>query len=242
MRVFAGPNGSGKSTLNTVLPPYLIGRYLNPDSIELALRAGTLDLSNYGIEITADSLLEHFRSSSFLQSLGVQVGTKDLRIDHGLLQSDLEPRSYIASIFADYLRNRWLENRIPFTFETVMSSMDKVDFMQLARAAGYRVYLYYICTEDPAINASRVKERVRLGGHSVPEEKIYSRYRRSLENLGPAIKNSDRAYLFDNSGIGTDKTFLAQIDDGTNFTSHHGISVNWIETYVIAKLSGEAAP
>jgi predicted ABC-type ATPase len=32
--MFSGPNGSGKSTLKTVLPPELLGVYLNPDEIE----------------------------------------------------------------------------------------------------------------------------------------------------------------------------------------------------------------
>jgi len=38
MRVFAGPNGSGKSTLKSVLPPPLLGVYLNPDEIEVQER------------------------------------------------------------------------------------------------------------------------------------------------------------------------------------------------------------
>lgn len=37
--MFAGPNGSGKSTLKTVLPPALLGVYINPDEIEQELRA-----------------------------------------------------------------------------------------------------------------------------------------------------------------------------------------------------------
>jgi hypothetical protein len=45
MRVFAGPNGSGKSTLKSVLPPPLLGVYLNPDEIEEQIRdPGFLDL------------------------------------------------------------------------------------------------------------------------------------------------------------------------------------------------------
>ena len=39
LRMFAGPNGSGKSTLKTVLPPKLIGVYLNPDEIERDMNA-----------------------------------------------------------------------------------------------------------------------------------------------------------------------------------------------------------
>ncbi len=31
LRMFAGPNGSGKSTIKSVVPPELLGVYLNPD-------------------------------------------------------------------------------------------------------------------------------------------------------------------------------------------------------------------
>jgi hypothetical protein len=36
--MFAGPNGSGKSTIKTVLPPELLGIYINPDEIEKEFR------------------------------------------------------------------------------------------------------------------------------------------------------------------------------------------------------------
>ena len=34
LRMFAGPNGSGKSTIKGMVPPELLGVYLNPDEIE----------------------------------------------------------------------------------------------------------------------------------------------------------------------------------------------------------------
>jgi predicted ABC-type ATPase len=86
-------------------------------------------------------------------------------------------------------------------FETVMSSADKIGLLADARLIGYRVYLYYICTDSPLINLARVANRVLDGGHDVPAEKIASRYGRSLSQLPDAIKLCDRAYLFDNSGM-----------------------------------------
>lgn len=62
----------------------------------------------------------------------------------------------------------------------VMSSPDKVDLMKKAQLLGCRTYLYFIATDDPAINVARVKARVNLGGHGVPEDKIICRYPQSL--------------------------------------------------------------
>ena len=56
--------------------------------------------------------------------------------------------------------------------------------MQRARDHGYKVYLYYVGTEDPLINVQRVQEiRVKEGGHNVPKNKIIDRYHRSMEQF-----------------------------------------------------------
>src|SRR4029079_11223380 len=120
--------------------------------------------------------------------------------------------AYLASIVAAFIRRALLAKRRSFTFETVMSSPDKVELLEFARNRGYRRYLYYIATEDPAINISRVENRVQLGGHPVAHEKIRSRYRRSLDLLYDAIRKTDRAYVFDNSG--TEPVWLAEITNG----------------------------
>jgi len=43
-----------------------------------------------------------------------------------------------------------------------MSSPDKVNFLHRAKDAGFRVYLYYVATENPEINISRVAHRVKM--------------------------------------------------------------------------------
>ncbi len=90
-----------------------------------------------------------------------------------------------------------------------MSSPDEVALLEKARSLGYRSYLYFIATEDPQINIARVKSRVHLGGHDVPVDKIVSRYARSLDLLLPAIRQSNRAYLFDNSRHGGEHLWVA---------------------------------
>jgi predicted ABC-type ATPase len=102
---------------------------------------------------------------------------------------------------------RWTENRREellaggpgIAFETVMSAPDKIAFMRRARAAGYFVRVFFVGTEDPRINASRVAGRVMAGGHTVPIEKIISRYTRSMANIAATIGLADRVYLYDNS-------------------------------------------
>jgi predicted ABC-type ATPase len=120
--------------------------------------------------------------------------------DNALVLNNSVSSGYLASILSDFLRRHWLEAGESFTFETVMSSRDKLGLIAAARKVGYRTYLYYVCTDAVMINTERVANRVLNGGHSVAEDKIQARYERSLSFLPEAIRLSDRAFLFDNSG------------------------------------------
>lgn len=112
-----------------------------------------------------------------------------------------------------------------------MSDEKKIDFLIKAKEAGYWIYLYFFCTEDPIINISRVEGRVKQNGHPVPPKVIEDRYYRSLSNLKAAIKTSRRAYLFDNSNI---SILVAEITHGTtvNFIDENNVP-NWVWNYLI---------
>jgi predicted ABC-type ATPase len=214
--MFAGPNGSGKSTIKGVVPRELLGVYLNPDEIEKDIQErGFLDVRGYGVETGREEILAFFCSSTLLRKAEMDEEAGCLRYTDGKLSfHEVIVNAYFASVAADFLRQKLLEKRVSFSFETVMSSPDKVAFLEKAQGAGYRTYLYYIATEDPAINVARVKARVRLGGHDVPEEKIASRYRRSLNLLPEAIRYTNRAYVFDNSSEGRTHMWVAEVTEG----------------------------
>jgi predicted ABC-type ATPase len=105
----------------------------------------------------------------------------------------------LAQLFARFLRERMLMERRRFSFETVFSHESNIDIMRRANDAGYKVYLYFVSTESPEINKYRVQVRVKLKGHAVPEDKIESRYYRSLGFLYEAAEFAYQCYFFDNS-------------------------------------------
>jgi predicted ABC-type ATPase len=88
-----------------------------------------------------------------------------------------------------------------FGFETVFSHGSNLAFLRALSDIGYDVHLYFVGTENPQINIERVRNRVFLGGHAVPEEKVSSRYYRSLRLLSLAIREVERVVLFDNSRL-----------------------------------------
>jgi predicted ABC-type ATPase len=232
MRMFAGPNGSGKTTVKNQLPPDLFGVYVNPDDIEKAIRdEGFLRLDPYGLSFTSLELQEYFASSELLKASGLNDSASviDCR-ENKVSFRNLAINSYFASVLSDALRRKLLATSISFSFETVMSSPDKVELLRDARSRGFRTYLYYVATEDPAINIERVKNRVADGGHDVPEEKIVARYYRSLGLLREAIRHTNRAYLFDTSE--KESWYVAEITEGVEIDLKSEEMPAWFKTSV----------
>jgi predicted ABC-type ATPase len=150
----------------------------------------------------------------------------------------LEVNSYLASVAGDFLRQKLLAQKLSFTFETVMSHPSKVDILIQAQAADFRTYLYFVATDDPAINISRVRNRVALKGHDVPKDKIVTRYHRSLDLLVDAIRHTNRAYIFDNSGDSKDgkQTWLAEITEGKQLELKTDKIPAWFKRSVLDKI------
>ncbi len=216
LRMFAGPNGSGKTTVKNALrkPPHWFGIYINPDDLEQTIReSGFLSLEPFDLATSTEEIQCCFASSALLQSRQLHTAASAIECQGNRVDfRSLTFNSYHASVLAAFLRRKALDASKSISFETVMSAPDKVDFLREAQARGYRTYLYYIATEDPAINIQRVKNRVTEGGHDVPEEKIIARYHRSLGLLIEAIRHTNRAFLFDTSE--EEAWYFAEVSEG----------------------------
>lgn len=237
--MFAGPNGSGKSTIKSLISEELLGAYVNADELEREIYAHhTIDLSPFGVRPSQAEITSFFQASTLLKRAGLGAPASAIRVRGASLDfGKLAANSYLASVAADFIRRKLLESSASLTFETVMSSPDKVEFLREAQGRGYRTYLYYISTLDPSINVSRVRDRVRMGGHPVPEEKIVSRYYRSLDLLSSAIQVSDRAYIFDNSS--KHRIWVAEITDGHQLQLRAPEMPAWFKRYVWDRMRSE---
>ncbi|MCX6223574.1 MAG: zeta toxin family protein [Bacteroidia bacterium] len=97
------------------------------------------------------------------------------------------------------LREEYLLKKKGILFETVLSASDKIDYIKRAKDAGYFIRLFFVGTDHPSINASRIARRVMEGGHDVPITKIISRFNKSIANCGVVVSLVDRLYVYDNS-------------------------------------------
>lgn len=139
--------------------------------------------------------------------------------------SDVFEKYKKAMDFAEYKRERLLNEGKSMIVETVLSGYDKIEFLKKAKALGYRVVSVFVGTESADINCERVKRRASQGGHDVPEGKIRARYAKSMNNLPLLAKCSDELYIYDNSG---DRPVLGlSLIDNDVFISAE--AANWIK-------------
>lgn len=137
-----------------------------------------------------------------------------------------------AACLATEKRYECLSQRKDFVFETVFSSDEKLEFVRKAKSAGFFIRFFFVCTNDPTINAKRIAQRVMDGGHEVPISKIISRYYKSLANAAQAIPLVDRAYIYDNSVENALPQLLFRTVDGKVFKQYMENVPEWAEMLV----------
>lgn len=121
---------------------------------------------------------------------------------------------FSAANYAKELRENLLKEGSSIIFETVLSSTEKIDFILLAKKRGYFIRIFFVCTDSPTINASRIAQRVIQGGHDVPIPKIISRYSKSIANCAIIASLVDRLYVYDNSRENKEPILLFRTADG----------------------------
>ncbi len=155
--------------------------------------------------------------TTFYQSHLAQVGLRFINADE--LAKDLKLEPYEAAAAASVLRSALVKRRESFIFETVFSDPvgDKVEFLEDAVKQGYEVVLIFIQIPDPDTSEQRVSMRVAQGGHDVPNEKLKSRFLRTLKNLDRAIESLPRVIVFNNADLRKPFVLVASYHNGTLF-------------------------
>lgn len=129
-----------------------------------------------------------------------------------------------AANLAAQMREECLANGNSLIFETVLSANDKITFIKKAKERGFFIRLFFVATESPTINASRIAQRVLEGGHDVPITKIIDRYSKSIANCCYVTKLADRTYIYDNSTDFEDPKLLFRVNNGNEIKKYHSIN------------------
>jgi predicted ABC-type ATPase len=87
-----------------------------------------------------------------------------------------------------------------FAFETTLASKTFAHWLNKLKVEGYAFHLFYLWLPSPELAIARVAERVKMGGHNVPEETICRRYHAGLKNFFRLYRPiADTWRIYDNS-------------------------------------------
>jgi predicted ABC-type ATPase len=108
--------------------------------------------------------------------------------------------------------------RVNFAFETTLASRTFATWITDLRKTGYDFHLVFLWLPNEDFAVARVAERVRMGGHNVPEETIRRRYRSGIRNFFHLYQTlADFWRFYDNADPGGPRLIasggLSQKDD-----------------------------
>ena len=218
-RMIAGPNGSGKTTLHRLLSErYAVNFYAYINADDLLAEAVATHALRMPLPIEPGKLEENVAKCSFPCHVMKPFRDGSIALVDDILRFNnvSSITSYTISFIANFIREQMIMAGLSCSQETVFSHKGKIDALREAKAQGFRTYLYFVATDNPAINLFRVRTREANGGHGVPYDKVISRYYRSLENIAAAIPHLDRAFFFDDSGLSM--RYLAEYSASEGFT------------------------
>ena len=87
-----------------------------------------------------------------------------------------------------------------FAFETTLSGLHDLVRIRQWRKQGYHVSLFFLYLPDVEMAIARVAERVKQGGHDIPQDVIHRRFTAGLRNFHQVYKSVvDGWALFDNA-------------------------------------------
>jgi predicted ABC-type ATPase len=88
-----------------------------------------------------------------------------------------------------------------FAFETTLASRSFAPWLKRLQLDGYVFHLVYIWLPTVELAVARVAERVRRGGHTVPEDTVRRRYDRSLFNFFGIYSQFADSWLMVNNSV-----------------------------------------
>jgi len=90
--------------------------------------------------------------------------------------------------------------RRDFGFETTLSGKTYVKLFEELKEKGYRINLFFLWIGNADLAIERIADRVRKGGHSIPENVVRRRFAKGLTNFGNLYRPIlDSWFIFDNS-------------------------------------------
>ncbi|MBQ8804574.1 MAG: hypothetical protein IJZ53_13175 [Tyzzerella sp.] len=91
-----------------------------------------------------------------------------------------------------------LEKEVCFTQETTLSGHRTLKTVKKAIDKGYYIRLYYVGLNTVEESIARIENRVKKGGHDIPDSDVQRRFDKRFEDLLAVLQYCDEATFYDN--------------------------------------------
>jgi predicted ABC-type ATPase len=147
-----------------------------------------------------------------LKILNPDVLAKKLRHDDPEMTENEANLAAVVELEAEV--ERCIEAGESVLIETVLSTRKYERHVLRARELDRYVGMIYVALPSVEQAIERVRQRKSMGGHDVPEDKIRSRWQRSLDNLVYFTPLVDRLMVFSNASDQGDAVLVARKREG----------------------------
>ncbi len=79
--------------------------------------------------------------------------------------------------------DKFIGHEVDFAFETTLAGRTYVSLIKEAKTKGYFIHIYFLWIPSMRLAKERIKQRVKQGGHHVPDADVERRLGRSLKNF-----------------------------------------------------------
>ena len=109
-------------------------------------------------------------------------------VNADLIACGISPLNSLAAqyqagmIFINEIKKN-IDKRIDFAFETTLAGRSQINLFKTLSKQHWQLVLFFLWIPDADFSRDRVRQRVRDGGHDVPDSAIYRRYPKVMYNL-----------------------------------------------------------
>ncbi len=79
--------------------------------------------------------------------------------------------------------DNFIVHKADFAFETTLAGKTYVNLIKEAKSKGYFIHIFFLWIPSLQLAKERIKQRVKQGGHHVPDADVKRRLNRSLKNF-----------------------------------------------------------
>lgn len=148
-------------------------------------------------------------------SLGISTFVNADVIAQGLSGLEPEGAAFEAGRIMLERLDELARRRESFAFETTLAGRAYARRISALQGEGYRFHVVFLWLDSPELAVARVADRVRAGGHAVPEDVVRRRYRAGLRNFLELYRPlAEMWQVYDNSSGGSDGPRLVAYGSG----------------------------